>query len=91
MPEAQPEFIALIVFPELRDALPFALALSEAGIEHRISEKFAEFDPSFAARKKMDQVKVEVVKEDYEAALAAIDKVGQDSSMRVVKGKSKRE
>lgn len=78
------EFIDLVCFPELKDVLPFARCLSEAGIEHRISEQFKDFDPTFADNRKMDQVRLQVRKIDYDAAMKAIEDVDQ-TPMRVIK------
>lgn len=77
-------FITLGAFPELKDLLPYANALSEAGIEHRITEQFKVFDPTFADNRKMDQVRLEVLEEEHDAAVAVISGIDQ-VPLRVIK------
>jgi len=79
------EYITLIAFPELKDAMPYAMALSEAGIEHRVAEQFTEFDPTFAGNRRMDQVRVEVLLSEHEVALRIIENIDAGADLRVLR------
>lgn len=84
------EYITLIAFPELKDAMPYAMALSEAGIQHRVSEKFRDFDPTFAGNRSMDQVKVEVLASEHAIALEVITALDAGAEIRVLPNTLKR-
>lgn len=85
MESTSAEYITLIAFPDLKDAMPYALALSEAGIEHRVTEQFRDFDPTFADNRRMDQVKVEVLLSAHEAALQVIENIDAGADLRVLR------
>ena len=89
MESSSAEYITLIAFPDLKDAMPYALALSEAGIEHRVTEQFRDFDPTFADNRRMDQVKIEVLLNEHEAALQVIENIDAGADLRVLRNTDK--
>ena len=84
MTNERSDYRTLIAFPELKDAMNYVMALSKAGIEHRLTERFRDFDPTFADNRTMDQVRIEVRGSDLDKALKLIENVDGGAEMHVI-------